>query len=167
VVRSNQARYTRQPGDWFRPARQSTASVTQDVLNSSTSGLTLTIAGADQTNPGEVVVSNHDRIYTNSTVAVTGDTITPSPAAAAGDKVGIYYDDDARLGGAVTYEYILFVGGAGEIDILFASPDNPYRHFVALLTVGGTGSSSGGSGTGTGTGGTGGPGGGLNPPNEA
>lgn len=126
----------------------------------------MTIAGADQADPGEVVIDEHERVYEDKTVTVTGDTVTPSPAAAAGDKVGIYYDDETRAGGAVTYEYVLLPGGAGEINNLFASPDNPFRHFVALLTVGAAGSGSAGSGTGTGSGGTGGPGGGLNPPNE-
>ncbi len=125
--------------------------VTQLIANSSTRTLDLTISTV-----GVVTVSTHDRIYTDKIVSVTGATVTPSPSAVAGDKVGVYYDDEGRSGGAVTYQYSVIAGGAGEIDHMFPSAANPFRHFVTMLTVPASGTTSGGSGTGTGTGGTGG-----------
>lgn len=118
--------------------------------------LTLAIAGADQADPGEVTISDHERVYTDKAVDVDGATVTPSPAAAAGDLVGVYYDDETRAGGAVTYAYEIIPGGIGEIDQLYASADNPFRHYIALLEVVATGSGGGGTGAGGG-GGTGGP----------
>lgn len=122
--------------------------------------LVLDIAGADQADPGEVIISNHDRVYTDKVVAVTGNTVTPSPAAAAGDLVGVYYDDANRVGGAVTYAYDVIPGGVGEIDQLYSSAENPFRHFVALLEVPATGVTGGGTGAGGGGGTGGAPGGG-------
>lgn len=103
---------------------------------------------------GAVTVSNHERVYADKVVSVTGAIVTPSPAV-AGDKVGVFYDDEPRAGGAVTYQYGVIAGGTGEVAFMFATPENPFRHFVTLLTVPATGTSSGGSGVGPGTGGTG------------
>lgn len=137
--------------------------ITALILNSSTTGLTLSITSA-----GVVTISNHSRVYSDKTVAVTGATVTPTGTIAAGDKIAIWYDDQPRVGGVVAYQWARLPGGAGQIDAYFASSTNPYRHFVCLLIVPTPAASpgSGGSGTGGGSGGTGGPGGGLNPPNE-
>ncbi len=135
--------------------------VTQLIANSAPRNLDLTISTA-----GVVTVSGHDRVYGDKVVSVTGSTVTPSPAAVAGDKVGVFYDDEARAGGAVTYQYSVLAGGTGEIAFMFATPENPFRHFVTLLTVPATGTTSGGSGTGSGTGGTGGGVGGGSGPRE-
>jgi hypothetical protein len=142
-------------------AAATSAGVSLDVQLIATSfprNLTLAITSA-----GVVTVSNHDRVYNDKVVAVTGGTVTPSPAGTNPDKIGVFYDDAARAGGAVTYQYQKFAGGTGEIDGLFPSVDNPARHFICLMVVPASGSTGGGSGTGSG-GGAGGPpgGGGLN-----
>ncbi len=132
-------------------ATVTTAMTTQLIADSSARGLDLSIATT-----GAVTVSTHERVYADKFVSVTGATVTPSPAAVAGDRVGVFYDDPDRAGGAVTYQYDRLAGGAGEIDHMFASADHPFRHFITLLTVPTTGTTSGGSGAGPGTGGTGG-----------
>lgn len=139
-----------------------TADIALLIANSGPRNLTLTIDTA-----GVVTVSNHERVYSGKVVSVAGATVTPSPATVADDLVGVYYDDPERVGGTVTYQYSVIAGGAGEIDYLYASSENPYRHFVALLPVPATGTVSGGSGVGPGTGGTGaGVGGGGNRPDS-
>lgn len=105
---------------------------------------------------GVVTVSTHERVYIDRVVSVTGGVVTPSPAAVAGDAVGVFYDDIDRLGGAVTYQYDVIPSGTGDVDYMFASVENPGRHFICLLNVPTTGTTDGGSGVGTGTGGTGG-----------
>ena len=91
--------------------------------------------------------------------------MTPTTAA-AGDKIGVFYDQASRAGGAVTYQYQRFVGGVGDVNGINANATYPSRHFVCMLTVPTTGTGTGGSGSGSG-GGTGGPpGGGGAQPNE-
>lgn len=58
-------------------------------------------------NTGSVTISNHQRVYgdstLNPTVAVTGGIIgTGQPT---GSVIRVYYNDPARAGGAVTYLY--------------------------------------------------------------
>lgn len=137
-----------------------TALQTSLILSSSPSNLTLTIDTA-----GVVTISAHVRTYADRAVSVNGGTITPAPAGVWPDMIGVYYDQQSRLGGAVPYQYSRIVGGVGETGHLFASATNPYRHFVCLLQVPQTGQppASGGSGTGPDSGGTGPPGGGYIP----
>jgi len=125
--------------------------ITALIGSSSVSNLTATITTA-----GVVTVSNHNRLYADKTVAVTGATVAAPAGVVAGDTVVIFYDDTARAGGAVVYQKARMVGGAGQIDSYYVSAANPYRHFVIALPVPPTGTTGGGSGTGTGTGGTGG-----------
>lgn len=124
-----------------------TAQITQLISSSYTTGLTFTLDSA-----GDVVVSTHDRVYSDKVVSVTGDTVLT--AAVPGDLVLIYYDDADRAGGAVTYAALVVAGGVGETDSAFASSANPYRHFVAVKEVPAAGSSGGGSGAGSGGGGS-------------
>jgi hypothetical protein len=137
------------------------AATTALILSSSPSDLTLSIDTA-----GTIIVSNHNRVYADKVVAVTGATLAPVPGAGVWpDMVGVFYDDQFRAGGAVGYHYSVIVGGIGETGHLFASAAAPWRHFVALMQVPQAGSppSSGGSGTGPDSGGTGPPGGGYIP----
>ena len=133
------------------------AQLTANILNSWTTGLTLSISTT-----GAVTVSNHSRIYSDKTVAVTGATVAAPAGTVAGDKVAVYYDDPNRLGGAVTYQSARLPGGAGDPAAFFASAANPYRHFVCLLVVPSSGTGTGGSDVGSGGGGGGSPGGGWN-----
>lgn len=71
------------------------------LANSYVTGLTLSAAdaGADTT----ITISAHTRVYGNGTsVAVNGGSI---PGVPYGTAARIYYDDAARTGGAVTYQY--------------------------------------------------------------
>lgn len=58
---------------------------------------------------GSVTVSNHNRVYGNSsinpTVSVTGGVIPTT--ATPGQTVRIYYSDPTRSGGSVTYQYTI------------------------------------------------------------
>ena len=128
-----------------------TAEITTLIGTSSATNLSGTITAA-----GAVTVSGHNRVYADKTVAVTGATISAPPGAVADDVVVIFYDDQARAGGAVTYQKALMAGGAGQIDAYYPSATNPYRHFVIALPVPPSGTGTGGSGTGPGSGGTGG-----------
>lgn len=123
------------------------AQITTLIVNSWPSGLTFSVATT-----GAVTVSNHDRVYADKTAAVTGDTTAAPGGAVAGDAVAVFYDDPTRAGGAVTYQTLLLVGGAGSLTGANASSANPYRHFVSVGTVPATGTTSGGSGAGSGGG---------------
>lgn len=144
-----------------RPAQQPqlvpTRSDTKRLISTSyPRNLTVSI-----TNTGVATISDHQRVYLDKIVDVDGAVVTPAPAGANPDKVGLFYDDQARAGGAVTYQYEKLTGGAGETDQMNYSAENPYRHFVALMTVPAAGTSGAGSGSGGGGGGgIGGPAGG-------
>jgi hypothetical protein len=129
----------------------SVTDVTTLIATSSTTNLTATISTA-----GAVTISNHQRLYTDKTVAVTGTTVAAPAGAVAGDTVVIFYDDQLRAGGAVAYQAARIPASTGQIDAYYPSAANPYRHFVIALPVPTTGTGTGGSGVGTGTGGTGG-----------
>lgn len=61
----------------------------------------------EATSGGAVTIATHDRVYgnpsLNPTVSVTGASI--STGALSGSLVRVYYDDPARAGGAVTYQF--------------------------------------------------------------
>jgi hypothetical protein len=136
----------------------SIAATSSLILNSSTTGLSLSL-----TNAGVFTLSAHSRVYADKTVAVGGITIGVT-GGVPGDKVVVFYDDPNRAGGAVAYQYARIPGGVGQTDAYYASAANPYRHFTAMLTIpsAATGTDTGGSGTGSG-GGTSGGGGGFLP----
>lgn len=128
---------------------QSVSEVTQLIFNSAASGLTFSVTSA-----GSVTISNHTRDYADKSVNVTGTG--GSPIATGGvstDLVLVFYDDPARAGGAVTYQYLVLAGGTGDDSSAYASATHPYRHFVARKVVPAAGSSSGGSEPGSGGGG--------------
>lgn len=98
-------------------------------------GLTIT-AAAD----GSIVISDHVRRYNDghADVAVTGATIASGLAAGSFRAIG--YDDEDRLGAAVTY-----LLEENDIDAR-SSPDAPGRHYLGYATIPTAGSppSSGG-----------------------
>lgn len=158
---------TAPPTPTIRTAEELDLAVTEEgagqtallIANSGPRVLALSINAA-----AEITVSGHERVYSDKTVMVTGATIITT-GAVADDLIAVYYDDLARTGGTVTYQYTVIPDGIGEIAEYYASSVNPGRHFVALLPVPATGTTSGGSGVGPGTGGTGsGVGGGGNQP---
>lgn len=80
-------------------------SAESSLVNSYISNFTPPVITADST--GLITISNHDRVYGNSslnpTVSVTGGNIASGQVA--GSIVRIYYNDPTRAGGAVTYLY--------------------------------------------------------------
>lgn len=110
-------------------------------------GLTFSVATT-----GAVTVSNHSRVYSDKTVSVTGATAAAPSGAVAGDVVAIYYDQQDRSGGAVSYQSLRIPGGVGSLAGANASSTNPYRHFVCAGTVPASGTTSGGSDAGSGGG---------------
>jgi hypothetical protein len=88
----------------------------------------------------EVTIPNHSRVYTSGrTVTVTGDVLTLPETT----TLLIYYDDEDRTGGAVTYQTTATAADA------YFSADNPDRHFIGYVTTvdaGGAGGGTGGSG---------------------
>jgi hypothetical protein len=118
---------------------------------------------------GNITIADHNRIYADKTVAVDGTSGTAAdgtggtPLAtggASGNYVLVFYDDPARTGGAVTYQWLEIAPG-GDDSSAYASSAHPYRHFVLIALVPASGSSGGGSSPGSGGGGAGGGGGGY------
>lgn len=96
-----------------------------NLVNSTPTGCTITAAdvGSDAT----ITVSNHTRVYGDGeSVSVTGGTVTGKSFSTL---YFIYYDDEERDGGAVTY--------AAATTYLDACPSqtNPDRHFVGSVTT--------------------------------
>lgn len=121
------------------------------------SGLSFSIA-----DNGSVTISNHTRNYDDKSVSVTGTGGSPHAVsgAAAGDKIFMFYDQQSRLGGAVSYQHLRLAGGSGDASSAYASAAHPYRHFVCAGTVPASGgSTSGGSNVGVGGGTSNSPGG--------
>ncbi|MBX7496755.1 hypothetical protein K3172_12890 [Qipengyuania sp. 6B39] len=110
------------------------------IATSSQSLFTLTATDAD------ITIGNHNRIYADGTVAVTGATITTeddgTTAIASETRYWLYYDDSDRSGGAVSWQATTSFDTAQNSDI------NPDRHFGGYITTdvsGGSGTSGGGS----------------------
>lgn len=106
------------------------------VLNSWTEGLTATVDAS-----GNVLVSDHVRVYADKRVNVTGYNVLAS--GDPGEFIAIYYDDPDRAGGAVTYNSKVPPENAGDA---FASEANPHRHFIASMTVPTSGTNDGSTG---------------------
>lgn len=105
------------------------------VANSSPIANTLTITGTDTT----ITISNHSRRYADKTVSVTGATLTSLTAETV---YWIYYEDDDRSGGTVTYV------ATTDYDDAFPDVTNPFRHHVGFILTdvsGGSGTTGGGS----------------------
>ncbi len=106
--------------------------------------------GLLQATDTSITIESHSRTYSDRTVSVTGATITQDDQAAsllASDgtntyRYRIYYDDEGREGGAVTFKATL------DSEIAVNKSTQPYRHYVGTVTmdvVGGSGTQSGGS----------------------
>lgn len=75
---------------------------------------------------GEIIISDHSRVYPDENVAILGDTLTGN---ALDTLFSIYYDDTNRDGGAVTYVVTT------EHDTAQTSEANDGRHFVGYITT--------------------------------
>lgn len=111
-------------------ATDATASETS-LTNSYIAGFTPPLISADDT--GDVTIADHQRVYgdpaLNPTAPITGATI--STGLGVGAVVRVYYDDPARAGGAVTYQYT--------VDPAPPPVQAGDRHSVGAVTVPATG----------------------------
>ena len=95
------------------------------------SPLTASDAGAT----ASIAIAAHDRVYADKTVAISSGSIT---GLAHATTYAIYYDDDDRSGGSVTFAQTTSAADG------FNSPDHPWRHHIGSITT----PTSGGGGTG-------------------
>lgn len=105
------------------------------IVNSYPANFTDPLVSID--NLGIVTIVNHDRVYgdstLNPTVSVNGGSVATS--ATSGQTVRVYYDDPARAGGAVTYQFT--------IDPAPPPVQGGDRHSVGAATVPATGTDPG------------------------
>lgn len=105
-------------------------------------------AGIDNAGAGRITITAHTRTYADKDVSVNSGQLDGLTLSTGGSTVlyGVYYDDESRAGGAVTYAATTTLANAVN------TPTNPFRHFVSLVEMplagggatGGTGSSPGG-----------------------
>lgn len=111
-------------------AAQATAKETS-IVNSYVNGFTPPLLSV--TTSGVVTIANHDRVYgdptIDPTVSVTGATV--NTMATEGQVVRIYYDDPARAGGTVSYQWT--------IDPNPVPVQGGSRHSVGVVTIPETG----------------------------
>lgn len=94
------------------------------LVNSYTTGFTAPLITANVA--GNATIGNHMRQYGDGTsVSVIGSSVVTG--AATGDIVRIYYDDPARAGGAVTYQFT--------IDPAAAPVQSGNRHSVGAVEI--------------------------------
>lgn len=103
------------------------------IATSSQRGLTINATDA------AITISDHERVYSDKVIEVDGDTLT---APTDETLYYLYYDDEARAGGAVTW--------VATEDFFEAqnSPENPGRHYGGYIVtdvIGGTGTTGGGA----------------------
>lgn len=84
------------------------------------------ITGHDAGADASIIISDHDRVYSDKVVSVDGATLTGKAFATT---YSLYYDDGDREGGAVT---IIATTDNAES---FASPDHPDRHNIGAVTT--------------------------------
>jgi len=106
-----------------------------DTLIATSSQRGLTVSATDD----EITISNHERVYSDKVINVTGDTLT---GLTDETLYYLYYDDEARAGGAVTW--------FATEDFFEAqnSPDEPGRHYAGYIVtdaIGGSGTTGGGA----------------------
>lgn len=105
---------------------------------SGVAGITLTSSDVGTT--ANIVVASHSRVYPDKTVTVTGGTVGTS--FAFGTNYWVYYDDEDRVGGAVTFV------ATTDPAVAAASESSPNRHFVGFVVTAtdGGGDTGGGGG---------------------
>jgi hypothetical protein len=131
------------PPAWVIPEGTAEAGVETDadaaqlIRLSYTSGLVVTstaetVAGA---NDGTIIIDDHDRVYSDKTLAITGTTLTGVPPG----TYFIYYDDETRSDATPAFTRTATLATS------LNSPDNPYRHNLPLsITVNAAGGGAGG-----------------------
>jgi len=86
----------------------------------------LTISGVADGATAKITLTAHTRVSLSTAVAVDAGEVT---GLAYATLYYVYYDDEARAGGAVTYQ-----ATTDQLDA-FASVDFPYRLFVGSVTT--------------------------------
>lgn len=110
---------------------------TTDQILIATSYQTGLVVTADDSS---TTINTHTRVYSDRAVSVTGTTIT---GLTDSTPYYLYYDDAARLGGAVSWVATL---DYYEAQNSAANPARHYAGFITTDTVGGGGTGGGGSG---------------------
>ncbi|WP_294191121.1 hypothetical protein [uncultured Sphingomonas sp.] len=126
-----------------------TAAINQLIIANSYP-LGVSIISSDDAGNAKVTISNHQRVYQDRTVDVTGATLTGLQNST---DYYLFYDDPDRAGGVVTIEATTTYGDA------FTSSAYPARHYLGFVTSATTGGGDTGGGGATPPGG----GGGRNP----
>ncbi|MES2902834.1 MAG: hypothetical protein V4696_01490 [Pseudomonadota bacterium] len=80
---------------------------------------------------GDVTISAHERVYSDKVVPVDGATV--ATGLADGTEIFLYYEDEMRTGGTVTYQWV--VTPPGIADDAGANPEHPHRHFIAFAKI--------------------------------
>lgn len=112
---------------------QNTASEAQTTANSAAATINLnaaytvgcTVVAAANGATAKVTISSHTLVYPDKTVSVDAGEVD---GLAYNTAWNVYYDDQTRVGGAVSY-------AAANDSTAFASDTNPYRHFVGTVTA--------------------------------
>lgn len=119
------------------------APIASAIIATSKPSEVLTITAQSDTGGSSITISNHDRIYSDRTVAVSGGVLS---SLTADTYYAIFYDDPARAGGSVTYQ------ASTSTDDAVLSAAYPYRHYVGFVNTPAAGAppSSGGGASGPG-----------------
>lgn len=118
----------------LNPIHQALATGEQNLIATSSQSF-VTISATDDA----ITIGNHDRIYADRTVAVTGATLSGLEPETT---YWLYYDDEARAGGAVAWAA---TDDFFEAQNTVTTPSRHYGGFVTTDTVGGGGTEGGGS----------------------
>ncbi|MBB3034063.1 phage tail protein [Alteriqipengyuania lutimaris] len=106
-----------------------------ELLISTSSQSPVAISATDTT----VTIGDHERLYSDKSVAVTGDTIASLDPETT---YYLFYEDPERAGGAVIWQV------TEDFFVAQNTPANPARHYGGYITtdtVGGSGTSGGGA----------------------
>lgn len=129
-----------QERDELAAAAQNPAGYISNLIRTSNQG-PVTITATDTA----ITIGNHDRIYSDVTKAITGTTLSEDDQAAAlapETRYYLYYDDQARAGGAVTFKATTDFWTAQH------TAATPWRHYSGYITtdvIGGGGTGGGGT----------------------
>lgn len=110
------------------------------VANAGGAGGTNPLSAVDAGSNATINIAVHDRVYADRTVECDADAIA---GLAYGTEYLVFYDDEDRLGGDVTYQATTVAADA------INTVANPDRHFVGYVTTpasGGGGTTGGGAG---------------------
>lgn len=130
----------------LNPVYQALSTAEQTLIASSYTTDADPADGLLQATDTQITVENHTRTYSDTSVSVTGATLTTeadgTTALVASTTYHVYYDDAGRAGGSVAYKATQ--NQANSVN----SATYPARHYVGSITTdvtGGSGTSAGGA----------------------